>query len=404
MAVLRQVAVCVLILQCALAVKVKVVMHSDEEASEEDIRTESSWTEHKKKDATVMPFIKHGHGKNHIDERDRDRDDREEKTTTEKSKQMHPNELIFPLIYKQDHINSMFKLGDIWYTWSTEKRTDGSKATNYYMCNDEPKHCDEIGWERTENVPKCAFQIDSLLPDDRACINNFGVEPHNAGGVCDGAEQMKVTDMVRACGPRIRSLWRFYRAGRRPANAQKPADVNSLICEDEEECFITIEYRGQQTKGSTRIRSLWRFYRAGRRPANAQKPADVNSLICEDEEECFITIEYRIHHDRITFSLHEPTRGQTFKSALKRDVTLFDDEKSTTEATVVHTHKKKHNIEEEPREQREQPKMAKKYRSRQRIKVVEGKGVVKEEKDETYRRPRKNKIKVREDVSDDISE
>ncbi|KAJ2954052.1 hypothetical protein O0L34_g2265 [Tuta absoluta] len=362
MAVLRQVAVCTLILQvlqCALAVKVKVVMHSDEEASEEDLKTESTWSEqHKKKEATIMPFIKHSHGKNHIDERDRtqerDRDDREEKTTTEKTKQMHPNELIFPLIYKQDHINSMFKLGDIWYTWSTEKRTDGSKATNYYMCNDEPKHCDDIGWERTENVPKCAFQIDSLLPEDRACINNFGVEPHNTGGVCDGAEQMKVTDMVRACGPRIRSLWRFYRAGRRPANAQKPADVNSLIC--------------------------------------------------EDEEECFITIEYRIHHDRITFSLHEPTRGQTFKSALKRDASLIEEEKPTTEAPVVHVHKSKKHMEEEPREQREPPKSPKKFHSRQRIKVVEGKGVVKEEKDETYRRPRKNKIKVREDVSDDLSE
>lgn len=53
----------------------------------------------------------------------------------------------------------------------------------------------------------------------------------------------QVTEIVRACGPRIRSLWRFVRVGRRPANAAKPADVNSLICEDEEECFITIEYR-----------------------------------------------------------------------------------------------------------------------------------------------------------------
>lgn len=46
--------------------------------------------------------------------------------------------------------------------------------------------------ERTDSLPKCAFQIDSLLPEDRACINSFGVEPHNSGGVCDGAEQMKV--------------------------------------------------------------------------------------------------------------------------------------------------------------------------------------------------------------------
>lgn len=46
--------------------------------------------------------------------------------------------------------------------------------------------------ERTDSLPKCAFQIDSLLPEDRACINSFGVEPHNSGGICDGAEQMKV--------------------------------------------------------------------------------------------------------------------------------------------------------------------------------------------------------------------
>lgn len=54
---------------------------------------------------------------------------------------------------------------------------------------------------------------------------------------------MQVSEIIRACGPRIRSLWRFVRVGRRPPNAAKPADVNSLICEDEEECFITVEYR-----------------------------------------------------------------------------------------------------------------------------------------------------------------
>lgn len=32
----------------------------------------------------------------------------------------------------------------------------------------------------------------------------------------------------------------------------------------------------------------------GRRPVNVPKPADVNSLFCEDEEECFLTIEYRV--------------------------------------------------------------------------------------------------------------
>lgn len=48
-----------------------------------------------------------------------------------------------------------------------------------------------IPQERTDVLPKCAFQIDSLLPEDRACINSFGIEPHTTS-VCDGAEQMKV--------------------------------------------------------------------------------------------------------------------------------------------------------------------------------------------------------------------
>lgn len=46
--------------------------------------------------------------------------------------------------------------------------------------------------ERTDGVPKCAFEIDSLLPEDRACINSFGIEPHG-NGICDGGEQMKVS-------------------------------------------------------------------------------------------------------------------------------------------------------------------------------------------------------------------
>ncbi|KAM3968459.1 uncharacterized protein ACR2FA_005934 [Aphomia sociella] len=334
-----------IIIETALAVKVKVVMHSEQDDSkieDEETAHTVSWSHHKHQDhqqITMFPFLKTS--KIRVDEK---LEFEEEKTTTEKPK--HPNELIFPLIYRQNHINSMFKFGENWYTWSTEKRTDGSKAINYYICYDEPKRCDDIGWERTDTLPKCAFQIDSLMPDDRACINSFGIEPHTHG-VCDGGEQMKVNEMAQACGPRIRSLWRFLRVGHRPANVPKPADVNSLIC--------------------------------------------------EDEEECYITIEYRIHHDRITFSLHEPTRGQTFKSALKRDIHNEEENKVLTVTAshprMVHKNKK-----------REEPK--KKFHSRSRSKVVEGKGIVKERNDSGYanRRVVKNKIKFREDVSEDTSE
>ncbi|XP_013179086.1 PREDICTED: uncharacterized protein LOC106126149 [Papilio xuthus] len=336
------------LLQCVISVKVKVVLHSDQEDSrveEEESHTESWGT--KRREGTLLPFIK-----SHRLEEKQEYDDI---TTTEKSsRQMHPNEMIFPLIYRQSHINSMFKFGENWYTWSTEKRTDGSKATNYYICYDEPKHCDEVGWERTDGVPKCAFEIDSLLPEDRACINSFGIEPHG-NGICDGGEQMKVSEMVRSCGPRIRSLWRFIRVARRPANAAKPADVNSLIC--------------------------------------------------EDEEECYITIEYRIHHDRITFSLHEPTRGQTFKSALKREISIEEDNKgvSVTEshAHTSHRGKKLPKVRDDETGQR-----VKKFHARTKSKQSEGKGLVKEHNDSTYtnRRSVKNKIKVREDISEDMSE
>ncbi|XP_068617315.1 uncharacterized protein [Battus philenor] len=344
----------VCLLQCALSVKVKVVLHSAQEDSrvdEEDSPRTESWGT-KMREVTLLPFLKHSR---HLEEKPVEYEE-EKITTTEKfTRQLHPNEMIFPLIYRQAHINSMFKFGENWYTWSTEKRTDGSKATNYYICYDEPKHCDEVGWERTEGVPKCAFQIDSLLPEDRACINSFGIEPHG-NGMCDGGEQMKVSEIVRACGPRIRSLWRFYRVGRRPANAAKPADVNSLIC--------------------------------------------------EDEEECFITIEYRIHHDRITFSLHEPTRGQTFKSALKREIQA-DDENKAVSATEPHprtVHRGKKLLKARDPESTNQ--RAKKFHSRPKSKNTEGKGIVKEHNDSAYtnRRSVKNKIKVREDISEDVSE
>lgn len=139
----------VCLLHAALAVKVKVLMHSDQDDSkmddEEPVRTEVSWPEQKKRaESTMLPFIK-SHRKTNEKQIDYDED---KTTTTEKPKQQHPNELIFPLIYRQSHVNSMFKFGENWYTWSTEKRADGSKAINYYICYDEPKRCDDIGWVR----------------------------------------------------------------------------------------------------------------------------------------------------------------------------------------------------------------------------------------------------------------
>ncbi|XP_050361030.1 uncharacterized protein LOC126780514 isoform X1 [Nymphalis io] len=326
------------LLQTVLGVKVKVIMHSDQEDSrvEEDETQTESWDSRKKVEITMLPFLKKSHRAKQIDF--------EDEKLTEKPKQMHPNEMLFPLIYRQNHINSMFKFGENWYTWSTEKRTDGSKAVNYYICYDEPKHCDEIGWERTDTIPKCAFQIEALTPDDRACINGFGVESHT-NSACDGGEQMKVSEIVRSCGPRIRSLWRFIRVGRRPTSAVKPADVNSLVC--------------------------------------------------EDEDECYLSVEYRIHHDRITFSLHEPSRGQTFKSALKRDI-MSEDNK----ATVIESHTKSAH-----RGKKVEITKNKKNHMRTR-KVAEGKGVVKERDNSEYtnRRQEKNKIKIREDISEDVSE
>ncbi|XP_023937809.2 uncharacterized protein LOC112045737 [Bicyclus anynana] len=317
---------CLIHTAAVLSVKVKVVMHSDEDSRIEDELADSRIFKNKI-EITMLPFIKKSLAEND-----------EERSATEKPRQ-HPNELLFPLIYRQSHINSMFKFGDNWYTWSTEKRTDGSKATNYYICYDEPKHCDEIGWERSDTIPKCAFQIEALTPDDRACVNSFGVES-TPSSTCDGGILMKVSEIVHSCGPRVRSLWRFARAGHRPADVIKPADVNSLLC--------------------------------------------------EDEDECYLTVEYRIHHDRITFSLHEPSRGQTFKSTLKREI--IDDKPTTTEG-----HAKTHRGKKMQETQRNKKK-------NMRSRKLEGKGVAKEKNDSGYsNRHVKNKIKVREDVSDDVS-
>lgn len=142
----------VCLLQAALAVKVKVVMHSEQDDSkveEDDLLHTESWDHKKRLDVTMLPFLKSRskHATATAPEEKLEYID-DEKSTTEKPKQQHPNELIFPLIYRQSHINSMFKFGENWYTWSTEKRTDGSKAINYYICYDEPKRCDDIGWVR----------------------------------------------------------------------------------------------------------------------------------------------------------------------------------------------------------------------------------------------------------------
>lgn len=112
----------------------------------------------------------------------------------------------------------------------------------------------------------------------------------------------------------------------------------------------------------------------------------------------------QIHHDRITFSLHEPTRGQTFKSALKRDV--ITDEVTTTEspAPSPHIRVRKTKKREPVLDESIQKPVVKKFHTRNRSKVVEGKGLVKERNDSGYKRSVKNRIKIREDVSDDTSE
>lgn len=107
----------------------------------------------------------------------------------------------------------------------------------------------------------------------------------------------------------------------------------------------------------------------------------------------------QIHHDRITFSLHEPTRGQTFKSALKREAAAEEEAKPASAAP------ERAHAAHRARKHDEEPARAKKFHSRPRAKALEGKGVVKERNDSGYsRRLVKNKIKIREDVSEDISE
>lgn len=128
----------VLYLQTISGIKIRVNPGVSDEDSKYNDESQYEWEN--KKNKNLMPFIKRPkiEPKEKIIEM-------EEVFTTE-SPQMHPNEMIFPLIYKQKNINSMFKYGDVWYTWAVEKRTDGSTIVNYYVCNDEPKRCDELGW------------------------------------------------------------------------------------------------------------------------------------------------------------------------------------------------------------------------------------------------------------------
>lgn len=74
--------------------------------------------------------------------------------------------------------------------------------------------------------------------------------PNSGDDIAIPIVYLQVSDIVHACGPRVRSLWRFVRAGRRPAGAAKPADVNSLLCEDEDECYLSVEYRVSITLNS----------------------------------------------------------------------------------------------------------------------------------------------------------
>lgn len=127
-------------LQTVLSVKVKVIMNSDEDSKVDEEDTQTELSETKRVDVTMLPFLKKSHRQKQVEF--------EDERQTDKPKQMHPNEMLFPLIYRQSHINSMFKFGENWYTWSNEKRTDGSKAVNYFICYDEPKRCDDIGWVR----------------------------------------------------------------------------------------------------------------------------------------------------------------------------------------------------------------------------------------------------------------
>lgn len=112
----------------------------------------------------------------------------------------------------------------------------------------------------------------------------------------------------------------------------------------------------------------------------------------------------QIHHDRITFSLHEPTRGQTFKSALKREIVAEEEPKATpaTESRARTGHRvKKVKVRDEEAGQK-----TIKFRTRPKTKQAEGKGPVKERNDSSYtnRRSVKNKIKIKEDISEDMSE
>lgn len=113
---------------------------------------------------------------------------------------------------------------------------------------------------------------------------------------------------------------------------------------------------------------------------------------------------FQIHHDRITFSLHEPARGQTFKSVLKRERPV---EGATEARREAHSARGVSSVGAGRRGRHEGTvgRGREEGRSANAIPAhAEGKGVLKERNDSGYGARRiKNKIKVRDDVSDNFS-
>lgn len=80
------------------------------------------------------------------------------------------------------------------------------------------------------------------------------------------------------------------------------------------------------------------------------------------------------------------------------------EEVTTTESPAPHIRLRKNKKREPVLDESVQKPVVKKFHTRNRNKVVEGKGLVKERNDSGYKRAVKNRIKIREDVSDDTSE
>lgn len=163
------------------AVKVKVVMHSeqddskiDEEESGASARPDVLERRKRVDSATLLPFLRAHHDYAHPAstapaDLPRSVEERASPPVDRSHPPLHPNDMLFPLIYRQSHINSMFKFGENWYTWSTEKRPDGSRALNYYICYDEPKRCDDVGWVSAQFT----YNLSSTLVKSRVGARDF---------------------------------------------------------------------------------------------------------------------------------------------------------------------------------------------------------------------------------------